>query len=204
MLAVSAWGWLQIPAETQNIAVHFDIFGKPDGYAPKPVALLMLPGVMAFACAIFWYRLKNEKFQENLEKSKTVTYISLFGAMFVIFEAQLVIVLTALGYPIPISPVIIVSVGLLLGAVGIAMAAGKTARNTCVGIRTPWALKNDQVWEKTNKLGGALMAATGILTACSALINTFAAIALLLLGTFVLLGVTYGCSYMWAQQSDKS
>lgn len=203
MLAVAAWGWVQIPGG-QSIAVHFDAFGKPDGYAPKPIALLMLPAIMSFACAFFWYRLKNEKFKGNLEKSKAVTYISLFGAMVIIFEAQLVIVLTALGHQIPISTVIFASIGLLLGAIGVMMAVGKTARNTCVGIRTPWALKSDQVWERTNKVGGALMAGTGILTACGALVNTFAAVAILLLGTLVMTGATFACSYLWAQQSDKS
>lgn len=202
ILAVSAWGWFQIPGG-QNIAVHFDIFGKPDGYAAKPQALLMLPGVMAGACAFFWYRMKNEKFKENLEKSKLTTYIALFGSLVIIFEAQLVIVLTALGHQIPITTVIFVSIGLLLGAIGIAMAAGKTARNTCVGVRTPWALKDDRNWDKTNKMGGALMAATGILTACGALVNTFAAVAILLLGTLVMTGATFACSYLWAQQSDK-
>lgn len=203
MLAVSAWGWTQIPGD-QTLAVHFDIFGKPDGYAPKPVALLVLPVIMSFACLLFWHRLKNEKFKENLEKSKTVTYISLFGALVIIFEAQLVIVLTALGHHIAITTVVFVSIGVLLGAIGIAMAAGKTARNTSVGIRTPWALKNDQVWDKTNKMGGALMAAIGILTACGALVNIFVAVSVLLLGTFVMLIATYACSYMWAHQSDNT
>jgi uncharacterized membrane protein len=203
ILAVAAWGWVQIPGD-QNIAVHFDIFGKPDGYAAKPQALLMLPAVMAFACAFFWYRMKNEKFKENLEKSKLTTYIALFGSMVVIFEAQLVIVLAALGHQIPITTVMFVSIGLLLGAIGIAMAAGKTARNTCVGVRTPWALKDDRNWDKTNKMGGALMAATGILTACGALVNTFVAVAILVLGSLVMTSATFYCSYMWSRQPEKS
>ena len=32
-----------------------------------------------------------------------------------------------------------------------------------IGIRTPWTLSSDRVWEKTNKLGGKLFKGAGVL-----------------------------------------
>ncbi len=36
-------------------------------------------------------------------------------------------------------------------------------RNWFIGVRTPWTLSSDAVWDKTNKLGGALFKLTGII-----------------------------------------
>jgi uncharacterized membrane protein len=35
-------------------------------------------------------------------------------------------------------------------------------RNWFIGIRTPWTLSNDKVWNKTHKLGGKLFKIVGI------------------------------------------
>jgi uncharacterized membrane protein len=36
-------------------------------------------------------------------------------------------------------------------------------RNWFIGIRTPWTLSNDEVWDKTHKIGGKLFKLAGIL-----------------------------------------
>jgi len=38
----------------------------------------------------------------------------------------------------------------------------KTKRNWFIGIRTPWTLSSDSVWNKTHKLGGALFKICGL------------------------------------------
>jgi uncharacterized membrane protein len=40
----------------------------------------------------------------------------------------------------------------------------KAKRNFFIGIRTPWTLSNDMVWDETHKLGGRLFVAAGIIT----------------------------------------
>jgi uncharacterized membrane protein len=59
-----------------------------------------------------------------------------------------------------------------------------TKRNYFIGIRTPWTLSSDAVWDKTHVLGGKLFKASGILTALSACIPTW--------GFFILLGTILG------------
>ena len=36
-------------------------------------------------------------------------------------------------------------------------------RNWFIGIKTPWTLSNDKVWEKTHKIGGKLFKSVGII-----------------------------------------
>jgi uncharacterized membrane protein len=40
---------------------------------------------------------------------------------------------------------------------------GKIRRNFWLGIRTPWTLSSDIVWERTHRLGGWLFVASGLL-----------------------------------------
>jgi uncharacterized membrane protein len=57
--------------------------------------------------------------------------------------------------------------GFLFYYVGVVCEHSK--RNWFIGIRTPWTLSSDRVWEKTHKIGGRLFKAAGVV----ALIGVF-------------------------------
>lgn len=40
----------------------------------------------------------------------------------------------------------------------------RTKRNMFIGIRTPWTLTSDRVWDKTHRLGGTLFKIVGVLS----------------------------------------
>lgn len=54
-------------------------------------------------------------------------------------------------------------VGLLVGA-----ALGRVPPNALVGVRTPWSLTSRRAWDRSNRLAGRLLAASGLagLVAC--------------------------------------
>jgi len=54
------------------------------------------------------------------------------------------------------------AIGLLFIFVGLML--NKAKRNYFIGIRTPWTLANDVVWQKTHRLGSKLFILAGILT----------------------------------------
>ncbi|MBK8268617.1 MAG: SdpI family protein [Planctomycetes bacterium] len=58
------------------------------------------------------------------------------------------------------------SIGIILGIMFMVLGnwMGKLRRNLYIGIRTPWTIANDIVWEKTHRLGGRLFVAAGIVT----------------------------------------
>ena len=51
--------------------------------------------------------------------------------------------------------------GLLLAIIG--NYSSKVRKNFFVGIRTPWTLANDEVWERTHRFGGRLFVVGGLL-----------------------------------------
>jgi uncharacterized membrane protein len=54
------------------------------------------------------------------------------------------------------------AMGLLFIFIGFMLRKAK--RNFFIGIRTPWTLSSDTVWDKTHQLGAVLFMASGVLT----------------------------------------
>ena len=72
-----------------------------------------------------------------------------------------------LGYDrFNIGNAIVPAVGLIFIVAGFMMAKAK--RNFFIGIRTPWTLSNDTVWDETHKLGSKLFIGAGIVSFLSA------------------------------------
>jgi len=71
----------------------------------------------------------------------------------------IITILINLGFDISVSKLVSLIVGLLFIYIGIYMK--KIKSNWFVGIRTPWTLSNDIVWEKTHKFGGKIFVIIG-------------------------------------------
>jgi uncharacterized membrane protein len=63
-----------------------------------------------------------------------------------------------------------VAIGLLL--IGIGVLLPKARANWFIGIRTPWTLSSDRVWERTHRVSGVVMIITGVLIAGSAFLSS--------------------------------
>jgi len=50
----------------------------------------------------------------------------------------------------------------------------KTKRNWFIGIRTPWTLSSDKVWEETHRLGATLFKISGLLAILGAFLPEIA------------------------------
>jgi uncharacterized membrane protein len=67
-----------------------------------------------------------------------------------------------LGYTsFRMSAAMLPALGLLFIFVGFLIE--RTKRNFFIGIRTPWTLSSDSVWQETHRVGGQLFKASGIL-----------------------------------------
>jgi uncharacterized membrane protein len=85
----------------------------------------------------------------------------LVGVLLFMLIVQLTTTALALGVPIDLPFVLCLSISVLFIFLGNYM--GKLRRNFWAGIRTPWTLASDVVWERTHRLGGWLFVATGLL-----------------------------------------
>lgn len=163
---VSAVAYPRLP---ETVPSHWDIHGHVNGWQSRgqaaffmPILLLVLWAVMRGLPAIDPRRANYAKFQP--------TYDFMIAAVLTMVALIHVAVLGfALGLPISIHRVAPIALGVLLIAIGNQLPRARS--NWWFGIRTPWTLSNERVWERTHRVGGYLMTAAGVVVAVSALIS---------------------------------
>lgn len=138
----------QLPAE---LPIHWNARGEVDNTMPKMVALLVFPAIMLMSNAIFWALpyIDPKKSLANSQKPLQVIQIS---TTLLVSVLSICTILIGLGYEIDIPTVVPIGVLLLFLVLGNFM--GKIRPNAFMGIRTPWTMKNEEIWHKTHRLSG--------------------------------------------------
>ena len=146
-----------------TVPSHWNIAGQVDAYSSKLFLAIFLPllsiGLYVFVrgLVIIGPRLGNQPKYANLG----VINIILLGVLLLMLVMHLVSTAISLGIPIDMTLVVSLSVNLLFIFIGNYMV--KLRRNFWGGIRTPWTLVSDTVWERTHRLGGWMFVLGGLL-----------------------------------------
>lgn len=167
MLAISLWAWPLIP-ENALIAVHWGLNNKPNGYASRDVALLVMPAMAILLTLLFAFitRLSGAGI---LTRGATAYEIGWLGGLLVLAVCHVLVVMAARGYRPDIAGNMSFVVGLLLTAIGNFL--GRTRPNPFVGVRTFWSLRSDYSWEKSNRAAGRMFVVVGLATLASVAIS---------------------------------
>jgi uncharacterized membrane protein len=154
------------PRLPEMAASHWNAAGQVDGYMPRFWAAFLMPLVSIGLLLLFLAIPAIDPLKANIAKFRS--YYNAFIALIIVFMLFIHAITLAwnLGYDqFNIGNAIIPAVGLILIFAGVITMKAK--RNFFIGIRTPWTLSNDTVWEETHKLGGKLFIAAGIITMLS-------------------------------------
>ncbi len=153
---------LLYPAMPAQMASHWNAAGHVNGYMHKAWALFMMPGISALMLALFLIIPEIAPLKKNIRKFEKYynEMISLLIAF--MYYIYLLTVIYNLGIRFSMTQAIIPAMALLFFYIGIVLKKAK--RNYFVGIRTPWTLDSDKVWEKTHRLGGPLFQASAIIS----------------------------------------
>lgn len=182
MFAISVGFYPQLP---DPAPIHWNIRGEVDGHGPRWVAAFLGPMILSGVILLMFALPVLGPFRSNFEQFK-VTYgrcVVLISAM--LFALHTIILLASVGAPIGIGRSICAVLGIMFMFLGNWL--GKIRRNFYIGIRTPWTLANDLVWEKTHRVGGRMFFAAGLAAMLSVPFgNDFTSFIVL----FVAIGVT--------------
>ena len=146
---------------------HWGADGQADGWIDKPIGLYMIPYLTAVFYLIFLiipiieiYKVNVEHFADQFWGFKVI-FVFMMAAIYVATLAP------ALGLWGSFDPlyIIVPAIALLFFYVGHMLSF--TRKNNFVGIRTPWTLADERVWEKTNPLGSKLFWVCGALALIS-------------------------------------
>lgn len=160
MVAASLWAWLQLPAGAR-IATHFNANGEADGWSGAALGLSLLPVLAALLQLLRHWLPWLDPRGHNLLRSATAYDTIWLAVTAVLAGAHGLIIGHALGLLAPMAGLPAALVGGMLIVIGNVM--GKLRWNYSVGIRTPWTLANERVWDQTHRFGGRLMVLTGLL-----------------------------------------
>jgi uncharacterized membrane protein len=157
---MSAWAWGRIP-DTAEVPIHWGVDGQPNGWAPKPVALTLMPITILVLGGIFAAIPRIDPRRPNLVRSSTAYLWIVGAAIALITVVHVVSVAVVLGAHLDIGRIVALVVAAMFVVIGNFL--GKTRSNWFVGIRTPWTLSSERSWTRTHRLAGYLFVAAGIL-----------------------------------------
>jgi uncharacterized membrane protein len=153
-----AYFYFNLPAQ---VAIHWNFAGQPDAYGSGQVQAVVFPLIIVGMYLLFLLLPHLDPKKERYEQFRRTYYIfkNLILAMMAIifFTAGL----SNLGYNLPIGVIVPALIGLLFIIIGNYL--GKIKMNWFVGIRTPWTLSSEEVWNKTHRFGGKMFILAGFL-----------------------------------------
>ena len=165
ILAVLAGIIAAYPSLPNLVPLHWNIQGHINGWGPKWSLFLYGPGMMLFLVLIFaalpW--LSPKKFEVD---SFRATYLYMMIAIIAMMAyCDLLILMSALGSPggITLDVTRAVEGGICLMVALLGNVMGKVRRNFFIGIRTPWTIASEPVWNATHRFAAKTMFAGGLL-----------------------------------------
>lgn len=196
VLVALAWPYLP-----ERVPTHWDLHGQVDGYG-SPATLWLLCAISPLLSLGFQFLPRLDPKKENYEKFQSK--YDLFGPLVpVILLVCVAITLSECLWPgrINVSRTIGLMIGVLFIIIGNIM--GKVKTNWFMGIRTPWALSDPDVWNKTQRLGGWTFFLSGASVAVLSLLAPEKVFFTVFFVIFALgLILTYFMSWKWFQEKQ--
>lgn len=157
------------PNLPERIPTHWNFAGEVDGWSARAWGAWVMPVVIAFVWALMRWLPAIDPRARNYEKFSGAFEGIMLSVMVFMLVLHGITLAAALGYPVAMKRVVPVGVGLLFIVIGNLLPRARS--NWFVGIRTPWTLSSDRVWEKTHRVGGRLFVLGGVLITLSAFVT---------------------------------
>lgn len=185
-----------------KIPMHWDIHGTVS-YDSKSQIFLMCGMALLFAF-LFDVLPHIDPRRQNYQKFSS--YYDGFCILMQFFMLGMTgVILTESFRPgtLSVSMFVMLAVGILFLFLGNIMP--KIKSNFYMGIKTPWTLSSDEVWRKTNRLGGKCFFVTGILMMISAFLPSQEfSFWIVMVSVLILCLVPSVMSYIWWKQEQKT
>jgi len=190
-LAIGFYFYPQLP---DRVPSHWDINGQINGWVPKLFSAFFFPGLFLLIYVLMTvmplmdpHRANIELFQHSYFWLKVIILSFLSGLYFATIYA-------ALGNEIDVGRFVSWGVAVLFLFLGWMLPQVK--KNYTIGIRFPWTLHSEIVWDKTHKLGGRLFMTLAVILLMASFLPGVFTFWILIAGIFLLLIILMGYSYL--------
>jgi immunity protein, SdpI family len=174
---------------------HWDAAGQVNGTMPKWLNALLFPGMSLFLFLVLRGAMQIGPTlgqASSKRANKTIVNLILVGILLFMLVIQLTTTAIALGVPVDITFIISLALSALFIFLGNFM--GKLRRNFWAGIRTPWTIASETVWERTHRLAGwlfVLAGLAGLATSFVPFLRIWGLVAAIMLACFIPVGYSY-------------
>ena len=171
--------------ETDKIASHWNAEGEVDDYMGKFWGLFFLPIISIVLYLLFLIIPMVDPLKNNIKKFRYHYDWFMFSFILFMFYVSLLTILSNFGYDFNMTTMLMPAIGIWFFYIGSLMK--KLKRNWFIGVRTPWTLSSDLVWEKTHKLTSKLFKIVGIIIILTAFLPSRYLIWFILIPVFIIL-----------------
>jgi len=196
-IALAAYFYPSLP---DAVVSHWNAAGVPNGYAPKFVGLFLVPAMTAALMLLFEAIPVIDPMAANIRRFRKQydTFVAILAVFMLAVQAD--IVLWNIGVFISPNVVLPIGLGAMFYYFGIMFEAVK--RNWFIGIRTPWTLSSERVWNETHKAAATLFKISGVIAMAGALVPQYA-LYFVLVPVFAIVAFSFVYSYMRYAREEK-
>ena len=144
-----------------TVPVHWGVNGEVDRWGSKFEGAWLMPMIAVGMYLLFLILPMIDPKKDKYQQFTKVYLMFRTLILLMMLGIYLIASFNTLGYNVKVDVWVPVAVGLLFLIMGNYM--GKLKANWFMGIRTPWTLSSDEVWNKTHRLGGKMFMILGVL-----------------------------------------
>ena len=198
-IVVSAIVYPRLP---DRVPTHWNMHGQIDGYGPKWISTLLLPLVLAGMWGLMRVLPTIDPRRDNYAKMQDTYDLVVNLILTMVTTLHLLLLAGTMGSRVPFIRLMPAVVGVFFVAIGNLLPRAKP--NWWFGIRTPWTLSNDRVWERTHRVGGYVMTLIGVLAIVSSFFAAEVAfVTFIVVAGAMSLGLIAYSYFVWKHETAK-
>lgn len=162
--AVVVLAWIvaiaALPYLPETIPVHWNMYGEADGFTGRLSGAFGLPAIMTLTLLLIVLP-RFDAMRVTFDDSRDIYAIVTFAALSLLLGVEVTTLLSSSGMDLPMGTIFPVLLGFFLIVIGGLMPYLR--RNTTVGMRLPWTIRSERVWNETHRHGGPVFVIAGVL-----------------------------------------
>lgn len=158
------------PHLPERVPAHWNIYGQVDRYTTRAMGAFMAPLLnLGIYLMMLFIPLIDPK-RDNYTRFARAYRMVRWGTVLILSLLYLVTIAAAVGYRVNVGMMVKSLVAILFIIIGNLL--GQIRFNYFVGVRTPWTLSSEEVWQRTHRLSGKVWVLGGLICLGLAPANT--------------------------------